>query len=83
MTAGQDSSAEEHTGDDEPAQELHSSKSEQTGKTGSSQRQHSTVISSAEHVWQAVPKLSSRDHLGLGRIPVFWYTLNLSYNYFV
>ena len=32
MTEGQDSSAEEHTGDDEPAQELHSFKSEQTGE---------------------------------------------------
>ena len=35
----------------------------------------------AARVWQTVPARVVRDTLGQGRIPAFWYTLNLPYNY--
>ena len=33
------------------------------------------------HLWRAVPLQYCRDAYGYGRIPAFWYTLNLPYNY--
>ena len=61
--------------------DLHRSQNEERKKRGATQGQRSAVTSSAAQVWQTIPKLVSRDHLGLGRILAFWYTLNLPYNY--
>ena len=40
-----------------------------------------SICTPATRVWQTVPRRTAVDALGQGRIPAFWYTLNLPYNY--
>ena len=39
------------------------------------------ICTPATRVWQAVPRRTAKDTVGQGRIPAFWYTLNLPYNH--
>ena len=48
----------------------------------SSQHANTTsTFSAPSYLWKQTPTKQIQDSFGIGRIPAFWYTLNLPYNY--